>query len=206
MQATNSSRTSVDIREQSNKAQQVTMLAASIEPRERAVNPQIEVHPESDLSSQNRAELEDWFSREFGHTPYRWASPDWYVVALLDSILVGRLGIVERSVAAGAHTIPVGGVSGVITHWEWRGGGIARAVLNRAMVFIASELEADFALLLCRQEIAPFYTRLGWKLVQGATTFLQPTGKVVYPKLTMVYACGEGRWPDGAVDLCGLPW
>jgi GNAT superfamily N-acetyltransferase len=171
-----------------------------------AVNPQIGVHSKSHLSSQVRAELEDWFSREFGHTPYHWASPDWYVVALLDSILVGRLGIVERSVAVGAHTVPVGGVSGVITHQEWRGRGIAPAVLGRAIDFIASELGVDFALLLCRQEIAPFYARLGWKLTQGATTFLQPTGKAVYPKLTMVYACGEERWPDGDVDLCGFPW
>jgi GNAT superfamily N-acetyltransferase len=182
------------------------MLAAPTGPRERGVNPQIEVHPEGDLSSQNQAELEDWFSREFGHTPYRWASPDWYVVALLDSILVSRLGIVERSVAAGVHIVPVGGVSGVITHREWRGRGIARAVLGRAIEFIASRLGVDFALLLCRQEIVPFYARLGWKLTQGATMFLQPTGKVVYPKLTMVYECGERRWPDGDVDLCGLPW
>lgn len=182
------------------------MSAEPIGPRGTAVNPQIEVHSESDLSPQGRAELEDWFCREFGHVPYHWDSPEWYVVALLDSILVGRLGIIERGVSVGEYIISVGGVSGVITHREWRGRGIARAVLGRAVEFITSELRAEFALLLCRQEVAPFYARLGWKLTRGATTFLQPTGKVVYPKLTMVYECGEERWPDGDVDLCGLPW
>lgn len=170
------------------------------------MNPQIEVYSESSLSSQRRAELEDWFCREFGHTSYYWDSPEWYVVALLDSILVGRLGIVERGVSVGEYTILVGGVSGVITHREWRRLGIARAVLDRAVGFIRGELGAEFALLLCRQEVAPFYARLGWELTRGVTTFLQPTGKVVYPRLTMIYACGQERWPDGDVDLCGLPW
>ena len=71
---------------------------------------------------------------------------------------------------------------------------------------IKSKMDVEFALLLCRQEVAPVYVRLGWMLVDGPTTFWQPAGEVTYPKLTMVLECGKKSWPTGPIDLGGLPW
>ena len=168
--------------------------------------PIIEVYPESNLSSTQLTELEEWFRQEFGHIPYQWATPDWYVLALMDSVLVSRLGIIERVVSVGQRSVRVAGISGIITHPEWRGRKIASAVLNKAVEFIKSKMDVEFALLLCRQEVAPVYVRLGWMLVDGPTTFWQPAGEVTYPKLTMVLECGKKSWPTGPIDLGGLPW
>jgi GNAT superfamily N-acetyltransferase len=170
------------------------------------MNLPIEIYSERDLSSIQRVKLEEWFEQEFGHIPYQWATPAWYVLARVDSVLVSRLGIVERVVAVDRQSIRVAGISGVITHPEWRGRKIASAVLNKAVEFIKSEMNAEFALLLCRQEVTPVYARLGWKIVNGPTTFWQPGRKLTYPKLTMVLECGQKSWPIGPIDLGGLPW
>jgi hypothetical protein len=71
---------------------------------------------------------------------------------------------------------------------------------------IKDELGAEFALLLCRQEVTPVYARLGWKIVDGPTTFWQPGGRLTYSELTMIFECGQQSWPTGPIDLGGLPW
>ncbi len=67
-------------------------------------------------------------------------------------------------------------------------------------------MRLDYGLLLCRSEVAPFYEKLGWRIVGDPTTFDQPTGKTIFPRLTMVLELVEKPWPKGTVDLCGLPW
>jgi predicted acetyltransferase len=124
----------------------------------------------------------------------------------MDSVLVSRLGIVERVVLVSEQAVQVGGISGVITHPEWRGRKIASAVLKKAVEFMTNELNVEFILLLCRQKVAPVYARLGWEPVDGPTIFWQPGGKLTYPKLTMILECGRKSWPTGPIDLCGLPW
>lgn len=170
------------------------------------MKPDVEIHSASHLSSARNAELAEWFRQEFGHLPYQWAEPDWYVLAFVDSALVFRLGLVERTVSVNEQPAPVAGISGVITHPEWRGRKLASTVLDKTAEFIKNKLELEFALLLCRQEVAPIYARLGWALVEGPTTFWQPAGQVKYPKLTMILACGQKPWPAGPIDLGGLPW
>jgi len=36
--------------------------------------------------------------------------------------------------------------------------------------------------------------------------FDQAAGKVTWPLITMVLACRESTWPEGSIDLRGLPW
>jgi hypothetical protein len=170
------------------------------------MKPQFEVYSKSDLSTKQKADLAEWFDTEFGHIPYQWADPDWYVLASMASGWICRLGIVERTVFVDGQSIAVAGISGVITHSAWRGRKIASTVLKKAADHINDELDVEFALLLCRQEMAPVYAKLGWMSVDGPTVFWQPTGKLTYPKLTMILECGRKSWPPGPIDLCGLPW
>jgi GNAT superfamily N-acetyltransferase len=167
---------------------------------------EIDVYSRNDLSSGRRAELEEWFRSEFGHIPYQWANPDWYVLALMDSVLISRLSIVRHVVSVGEQPVPVGGIGGVITHPKWRGCKIASAALKKVVEFITSELNVEFILLLCRQKVAPVYARLGWKPVDGPTIFWQRGRKLTYPELTMILECGRKPWPAGPIDVCGLPW
>jgi hypothetical protein len=50
------------------------------------------------------------------------------------------------------------------------------------------------------------YATLGWQIVEGPTTFEQPTGRATYPRRTMVLTFGSAPWPHGPIDLRGLPW
>ena len=63
------------------------------------MNHRIEIHPAKKLSSARSLELSGWFDKEFGQIPFQWAEPAWYVLALSDSTLIGRVGIVERKVS-----------------------------------------------------------------------------------------------------------
>ena len=120
--------------------------------------------------------------------------------------MVGRLGIIERKVTVCEHSLNTAGISGVVTRPEFWNNGIASHMLKNAVDYSTRALGINFGLLLCRDEVAPVYEKLGWKVVDGPTTFSQPNGKMIYPRLTMVLECGTEQWPTGAIDLCGLPW
>jgi aminoglycoside 2'-N-acetyltransferase I len=166
----------------------------------------MEIHLVTALSPNQREEIAQWFQKEFGHIPYQWAKPNWYVLTLSEDKLISCLGILERVVAVDGQPIQLAGIGSVMTHPEWRGRGIASALLEKTAAFIRGDLGVQFGLLLCRKEVVPLYAKLGWKLVEGPTIFDQPTGKMTYPRLTMVLPCGEKEWPTGPIDLCGLPW
>ena len=171
------------------------------------MKPEVKINSVADFLSVEQKKLEEWFQEEFGNRPYKWTPPNWYVTAWIDRrTLIGRAGIIERDVFVGQRSIRVGGISGIITRPKWRRHGVASAIIGKAVAFIKDELGAKFALLLTKEVVAPLYTGLGWKTVEGPTTFEQPSGPTTYPKLTMVIPCVDNEWPLGPIDLCGLPW
>jgi hypothetical protein len=46
----------------------------------------------------------------------------------------------------------------------------------------------------------------GVVIVLGPTTYAQPDGPRTCPGLTMVHESGSRQWPEGPIDLRGLPW
>ncbi len=170
------------------------------------MNYNIEIHSAENLSSERRLELGQWFDKEFGQISLQWAVPDWYLLALSDSTLIGRVGIVERKVSVKGGLVEIAGISGVITAAECRGKGVGNTMLKRAAEFIHTQLKIIYGLLRCRSQMASFYEQFGWKIIDGPTIFDQPSGKTVSTRLTMVIELGEKPWPKGPVDLCGLPW
>lgn len=167
---------------------------------------QIEVIHGKDLKEQIRDQLVQWFKDEFGYIPLKWAEPEWYILALNDSALIGRVGIIDREVLIERKRLRVGGISGVITKNEWRKKGVGNTLMTEAVGVIKEKLNTSFGLLLCRQEVSGFYNKLGWKVNDFPTSFEQPQGKMTFPRLTMTYS-GDGIfWPKGPVDLNGLPW
>jgi GNAT superfamily N-acetyltransferase len=167
---------------------------------------QIETFHEKDLIQERKDQLIQWFRDEFGYIPFKWADPDWYILALNGSELIGRLGIIDRVVLVEAQQIHVGGISGVITKKKWRKRGVGRTLMTEAVNVIEDKLNTSFGLLLCREEVSSFYNGLGWKVNDFSTTFEQPKGKMTFPKLTMTYSCKGNVWPKGPIDLNGLPW
>ncbi|MGO9060622.1 MAG: GNAT family N-acetyltransferase [Candidatus Binataceae bacterium] len=168
--------------------------------------PQIRIFPVGETEPELRKTLPEWFHNEFGKTGFTWAAPDYYAISEADGELIGRLGIFDRDVEVAGTRIRVGGIGGVITKPEWRLHGVARDLLTHAAGFMRDQLGVEFAILLCRREVAPVYAELGWLRVDGPTVFLQPSGIATYPRDTMILKFTARQWPSGTIDMCGLPW
>jgi GNAT superfamily N-acetyltransferase len=168
--------------------------------------PLIQICSDAELPRSQQAALDGLFKVQFGHTSYHWAPPQWHALTSFDAVLVSYLRIFERTISVGEETLRVSGVGGVMTLPEWRQRGLASITLRRAAGFMRDESRVDYALLLCRDEVARVYTKLGWETVAGPTTFEQPSGRAMYPHHTMVLRFTARAWPSGPIDLCGLPW
>lgn len=166
----------------------------------------IEIKTENDLSQERKVALDQMFDREFGRHTLIYALPRWHAMGILDGSLVGRVSILERMISVGQKLLRVGGICGVVTVPEYRGRGIASALLGESVAFIKRRLDLPFALLTCNSRLEVFYQRLGWKTVCGPTIFTQPGGVRTCGGLTMIVECETRPWPEGAIDLCGLPW
>jgi len=166
----------------------------------------IEIKPENDLPPERKAALDRMFESEFGHHSLVYDLPSWHTMGVLDGNLVGRVGILKRTILVGKELLQVGGICGVVTAPELRGRGIASALLDESVAFVKNSLSLPFALLTCRSKLEAFYQRLGWKTVIGPTVFTQPDGLRTCKGLTMVTELGSRVWPEGPIDLRGLPW
>ncbi|MEH2457738.1 hypothetical protein [Nostoc sp.] len=71
----------------------------------------------------------------------------------------------------------------------------------------AHDFGLTFALLVCRQVLVPFYTRLGWQSFNGILLVEQPGGTVPFTgNEPMVLPVNDKAPKKGTINLCGLPW
>ena len=169
------------------------------------MNQTLEILAAAETDGALAEELRDWFEEEFGRAD-RWAEADHYVILRLDGQLGGRLGLLDRKVAVGTQIIRVGGIGGVATKPAFRHRGVASAMPSRGGEFMKNDLRVEFGFLLCRHSMSPVYTKLGWLLVPGPTTFTRGGITATYPNDTMVLPLTEKTWPPGPIDMLGLPW
>jgi predicted acetyltransferase len=76
--------------------------------------------------------------------------------------LVSHVEIVEPDAYVGQEAVRLGGIGGVLTLPGWHRRGLVQAGLQKAQAFMCEELNVDFGLLMCDQEMVPFYSKLGW--------------------------------------------
>jgi GNAT superfamily N-acetyltransferase len=169
---------------------------------------EIEIRAASRLSEAERKQI-DLLLQVFSDDPYHyleWSVSHWHVVIKVDGQWVSQVGIVERMATVNGRPVKLGGVGGVATLPEWRRRGLAQAALEKAAAFIRDDLQVEFGLLICNQQMMPYYRKLGWQAVQGPLTFNQPQGQVTFTDVTMILPCTKKAWPPGTIDLCGPPW
>ena len=100
----------------------------------------------------------------------------------------------------------------MVTDPDHRRRGYGRAVMERAHELMQSFANVDFAVLFSSEMAVPFYVSLGWRAVLGPVTCEQPSGRISYTETlptapVMVLALRpSGDWPDGPVEVQGLPW
>jgi GNAT superfamily N-acetyltransferase len=141
-----------------------------------------------------------------------WSPPTWLaLVRDTEGRLIGRAGMLERTVQWGGQQTLVGGVSSVSTDPDYRGQGVASAAVSAVTALLCTELGATAGLLLASRMGAPVYKRLGWQVVDGPLQCAQPDGLLLWTaafpdKAAMAWTCASGGLPAGTIDLQGLPW
>ena len=174
---------------------------------------EILIKADRDLSEAERGEMDRAVNAAFaaevdgGDNDYVWVeSNDWHVLVVEAGQIVSHVAIVERTVTVAGQPVRVGGVGAVATLPEMQGRGLASAAMRRAAEFMLNPLDMDFGLLVCAPGTVPLYHRLGWQQVAGPLLVEQPQGKVIFRDVTMILPCRKQVWPEGVIDLCGLPW
>jgi hypothetical protein len=171
----------------------------------------IELKRWSDFTDHDREQLAALRGQiDFQTPPYSWTSMDdtpWRILTWDGDRLVNHVSVIERDIQVGEQIVPVAGIRSVMTLPSERGKGHASRGMERAAEFITADLpRAEHGLLLCIDIRIPLYERLGWRRVTEQTVFEQPSGQVVGEVNTMVRPFRGRPWPDGRVDLRGLPW
>jgi GNAT superfamily N-acetyltransferase len=146
-----------------------------------------------------------WWKKRTFRTDVKLAPAEWYLLAFVEGSLVSVLEIARRRGSVGGKPVTLGLLGGVITAPRWRGQGYGSALLEHAVGFICAGLECDFGFLMCGEELVAFYRRLGWQLIPNAYVYDQPGGKTEGYLKPMVFPCRGQSFPQGLVDLGGLP-
>jgi len=168
----------------------------------------IAIRRTAELDDREVATFAQWTRDIFGaeEDKYEWAEPDWHVVVRSEDRYVCHGAITERVATAGGASVKLGGIGNVMTPPTWRGRGLGAAAMREAAAFMRDTLRVEFGLLLCSAGLVPWYCTLDWRRVKAPLSFWQAGGKVRWDEEAMVLACTERVWPEGPIDLCGLPW
>ena len=138
----------------------------------------------------------------------QWVGSMWRVLVWNDDdILVSHIGILTREGTVDDEAVLIGGIGGVQTHPDARRRGYAGAGMKRAVAFLTEDRAVDFSLLVCRDELLPYYGGLGWQHFRGEFLVEQFSETVPFTFNEPMVIAGRRAAPGGGViDLCGSPW
>ncbi|MGW6060357.1 GNAT family N-acetyltransferase [Streptomyces sp. NPDC055189] len=158
-------------------------------------------------SPDDKAALRDGLPDPFGvkETGLVWADKQHTLTAVCAGRPVASAGWLLRDMAFDGLPRRAAGLGGVLVPPAYRGRGIARTVISVAIEH-ARAAGAETMILLCRPELIPLYTRLGWGEVSVPVTLQQPDGARISPLTTMIYDLANLPQPTTSVDLRGLPF
>ncbi|WP_328774012.1 GNAT family N-acetyltransferase [Streptomyces sp. NBC_00286] len=134
-----------------------------------------------------------------------WADKQHTLTAVSGGRPVGSAGWLLRDMAFDGLPRRAAGLGAVLVHPAHRGQGIARTVIS-VVVEHARAAGAETMILLCRPELIPLYTQLGWSRLSVPVTVQQPGGPRTSPLTTMIYDLAGLPHPTISVDLRGLPF
>nr|WP_321237491.1 GNAT family N-acetyltransferase [uncultured Psychroserpens sp.] len=169
----------------------------------------IEVFKHSELSESIKNKLKSYIEIEFGHIPIvyetEWAIPDWTIIYFENNEIATFYNIVEREIIIDTKLFNISGINNVITPKKFRGMGYASKTLKETTKVIFDNLKCDFGVLLCADELIPFYERLSWYKIECPVYFEQSDGKKLWKSNTMMLSKKKKLNPK-RIELNGLPW
>lgn len=171
---------------------------------------EIIVRPDTELSSEEFAQMDRLCNLAFGNTPedpFVWGlKNDWHVFLEDGGVYVTHVGISLRTGTVAGQPVKMGGVGAVATLPTMQGRGLAGTAMKRAAELMCGPLGVAFGLLLCAPEREHFYGSLGWIKVTAPLYYEGHHGRELSDSVTMILPCLKQDWPAGEIDLCGLPW
>jgi predicted N-acetyltransferase YhbS len=167
----------------------------------------IEIKADEALTPDERAQIYDISVAAFPPDDIEWSDhDDWHVLVWEGTEIVTHVEIVERTAMVGGRAVRLGGIGGVVTRPAWRKKGLAETAMQAARDFLHDPLGVAFGLLVCGEELIPYYSRLGWQLLGIPMWIEQSRGRISFPGPIMVLPVCEQDWPEGEIDLKGKPW
>ena len=169
----------------------------------------IEITKYPDLDNGTKSKLENFIEGEFGHIPIvketEWAKPDWTIILHQNNKIANFYNIIEREIFIDETNVKIAGINNVITPKEFRGNGYASKVLRETEDLIFEDLKSQLGVLLCADDLVPFYKRLKWYKIDCPVYFEQSDRKRLWKANTMLLTKKDKLNPK-KIDLNGLPW
>lgn len=135
-----------------------------------------------------------------------WASNEWMALGNIKDKLVTQLCLLKRQLKVGEVSVIVAGIGGVATTTQWLKQGFSSLLLQSAADFMKKEMKVPFGLLICDDKLQKFYSKNGWQKVADSLWFIQEGQRHPLKSCVMVIPLVNQEWPQGEIDLCGLPW
>lgn len=147
----------------------------------------------------------------FSSASYWGARPQYrLLIETQDGELVSHLDFESRAIQVGKHEILIAGVGEVATHPQFQNRGLGRMLMSELHSNLQAKTTVAFAYLQCRTAVLGFYTRVGWYEVTNQVQYIDPdtnqltigdSHSLILPVLETL-----DQWPDGNIDLQGMPW
>lgn len=179
----------------------------------------VELRWTTELSAVDYADMAVLFDNEYAEDwgpwdakrGYGYARGELHCFARAGGELVGYAASARRFICVGEEEVIVAGVGGVLTGAASRGQGVGRDVIHALQEAMRGLAPADFGLLGCRTEVVPFYKSCGFTLIESAIRDVSPRDAMTViesggPTLICAGTKPVESWPEGTVDLRGLPW
>jgi aminoglycoside 2'-N-acetyltransferase I len=149
--------------------------------------------------------MEEAFKDDGDHG-YAWAQPNMHALGYANRKLACNAGILDREILVGDRRIFVAGVTDVATNVFFRGQGCAQIVMKAVENHLKMEGRYRFALLFCNAGLLPLYESCGYCRIE-APLFIHSDGRRMrIDEIKMFLPLTGEEWPQGEIDLLGLPW
>lgn len=169
----------------------------------------IQIKKYSELREEIKGEVNEIINSEFGHIPIvsdtEWACPDWTIIYYENKEIATFYNIVERNIIVDGEKVKIAGINNVITPKKFRGKGYASKLLRETEYILFKKLDCKMGILLCADNMIPFYALLNWYKVDSDIYFEQSSGQKIWSANVMLLTKDKKINPN-KIDLNGLPW
>lgn len=134
---------------------------------------------------------------------YRWAIRQWHTVVWMNGQIVSHVGLVATSIVVNGRCVKAGWITGVASQKDWQHRGYASAAMNYTTAFMSERLGAEMGWLICREQVVPFYSRLGWQVVSMPRGVTAQSDEFSSGDRLMVRSLSEADLSHAMIDLRG---